>query len=594
MTLSIFVSTLLGVAAGYPLMKLELKSAQRLQAYKGVEIFSQSLCIATCALPFFLYSFPAAIIIVGLMAVASFRKTLAFIIFVGAEGYLMGGVSGLVTSLFCPGSLLIPIAIIFAMLRNRSGSRQYTSLGISERKPVSQEMETIPKDQISLRKTALYCSVFVLLMEFNISTLDIGAIQAIYRMEQALPRLVESAKRDHYGLEEALKSYRKSALPFEIEILRDKFQSGWNDIENTYNGPNYEVAELTAIILEMGEAKSLRLLGENQKKALRAAANHYSNPANIIAIEELANLRAMPELVSGLQGSNNQKVMESLLKLRPNETIPVIMEWQANHEHLLYNSENESYSASELNYCKEFAKYGEKAVPELIPYLGDDSKKVTTLATNILREIGAPAVPELKKMLSSNNFLVVNNSAYILGMLGEKSAAQILIEKIYKEEDDDGTLGEALSYISDERATQFFISDYQAWKELPENSKKWEELSNDQVYEEYIARTRTSLAQAYLYKSAGKSKTLEYRKRLIDLLCTHFWKETSKRRMSDWIQIMQDTAMEQSQLAANELRKMDDTVVLPFLREADARGHKSGTVIDECEIHKAIAALSKK
>lgn len=306
-------------------------------------------------------------------------------------------------------------------------------------------------------------------------------------------------------------------------------------------------------------------------------------------------MKAIPEIVSVLYAVGvNKNATEALLQFHPKETIPEIMQWQATHEQLNDANGTTYDSRGKYDYGAEFAKYGESAIPELIPYLGDENKKVRLLATRILQKIGKPAVPSLNKMLSSNNFLTVNNSAYILGMLGEKSAAQILIEKIDKEEDDDGALGEALSYIADERATQFFISDYQAWKELPENSQNWEVLSNDQVYEEYIARTNTSLAQSFLHKSAVKAKMLTYRKRLIDLLCANFWKETSKRRMGDWIQIMQDAAVEQSQLAGNELRKMDDPVVLPFLMEADARGHQSGTLIDGCEIHKAIAALSKK
>ena len=76
-------------------------------------------------------------------------------------------------------------------------------------------------------------------------------------------------------------------------------------------------------------------------------------------------------------------------------------------------------------------------------------------------------------------------------MSGEKSVAPILIKKINQQEDDDGILAEALSNISDERATQFFISDFQVWKDSLEKGKQWEELDENKIYDESIARTKS-------------------------------------------------------------------------------------------------------
>ncbi len=449
MTATIILAALFGAVIGYPLMKLEMQAVHRLQTNIQTHVFlelgSKGLCLAACALPFLLFNFPAALVIVILMAVASFRKILAGSILVGGMSYLSGGWSGFLVSLFCPGALAIPIAIIFFIVRSRSTAKQYTSLGIAEKKPISEENKVRTKTpaQFSLRNMALYCCVAMMFIEF--SSLDVTIIQLIYSREKALPRLVQAAKDDSYGATEALKEYGKEALPSELELIRYKFQHGWIDNVDMQYGANSEVANLTLIILEMGEAGSLVQLGGNHKKALRAAANRSASHATFIAVEELVKLKAIPELVSLIGSNVTEKVMPALLQFRPEEIIPVVMKRQVTNKDLYYGNGLINFRNPQGFFLpEELAKYGVSAVPELIPYLSDEHKEVRELATQILLEMGKPAVPELKKIMHSQNSLAVKQSAYILGKLGEPSAIPVLTEKIRLGEDDNGLLAEAL------------------------------------------------------------------------------------------------------------------------------------------------------
>ncbi len=594
MMLSIFISALIGGAVGYSLMKLELKSLQHEKERKILEFVSQGLAIAVCVLPFFLFGFSAAFVIVTLIAVASLRKILAAIIFIGGVGYLFGSWEGLFAIYICLGVLIIPIALIFKMVRYNFTSKQYTSLGIGDNEPAPKinEDNTYPVRRISLRNMAIYCSLFIVFTKSI--PLEVNVIQSLYSKKKALPILVQAASNGQYGAFSALKGYGTEALQLELELLRNKFQEINATVDSNDQSSDYQIAELTSNILEIGEAGSLSQFGENQKKALRAAVIHSSNPASSIAITELVKLNAIPDLVSSLDSRNAEEVTQALLQFHPSETIPLLMKWQLNGKESGYNEGTGYYSRKDEYYSAEFAKYGLRAVPELIPYLGDENKKVRLFTTQIFRKIGPRAIPVLKSLLDSNNFLIVNQAAYILGMSGEKSAVPILIKKIEQEEDDDdGSLAEALSNISDERATQFFISDYQVWKDSLEKGKQWEELDENEIYDESIARTKTALAKSFLESAALQSKSLTYRKHLIQLFEIYFWKGTNKAKMGSLVEALQNSSAEQSQLTAVELSKMGDPVVLPFLIEADKRAHKTGTPIENCEIHKSIAAFSK-
>ena len=590
MTLSILFSALVGAVTGYPLMKLELKSVQREKVRRILDIVAQGMAATVCVLPFLLFKFPAAFVLVGLMAVAGLRKTYAAVILAFVLVYLLSGGSGLLLSIFCPGILVIPTAFIFLIVRSHSKVKEYTSLGIAESRKIPAQIndrEIKPAPKYSLQLTALYVSLLVMVVEFG--SLSVGAIQVSHKREKALPRLVQATRDDPYDALEALKEYGKEAAPFEIEMIHQQFQNGWDDTKPTYSGANFCIAELTSHILEMGEAEGLSQLGENQKKALRAAANQNTVPVIKIAIKELSRLNAIPELVSLLNSSDYQEVMEGILQLSPSETIPTIMEWEANDKRLIYAPGN-FHSQKDENYCVEIAKYGAKAVPALTPYLGDENSKVKEFATQILLKIGQPTVPALKQMLVSKNNNEVTQAAYILGMLGDKSALPILIEKIKNR---DRSLSEALSFISDDRATQCLIAEYEIEKSalaINQNSRNKESL---ETYELFIANTKTVSAQNFLEKVVRQTNSITHRKQLLDALCNDFWIGTRREKITAWIETIQNFSGAESQSAAVELQRIGDPVVLPFLIDADAREHEHGALIEGCKIHKAIAALSK-
>ena len=71
MMLSIFISALFGATIGYPLMKLELKSVPREKVRRILQTVSQWSAMAVCALPFVLFRFEVALVILVLIAVSA-------------------------------------------------------------------------------------------------------------------------------------------------------------------------------------------------------------------------------------------------------------------------------------------------------------------------------------------------------------------------------------------------------------------------------------------------------------------------------------------------------------------------------------------
>ena len=589
MIITIIFITLPGAFAVYQWMKLEMPSAQCEKVNKILEFTSIGLAIAVCVLPFFLFKFPAAIVIGVFMAVASIRWYLALIILCTGGGFLIGGEEGFVAISLILGFFTVPAAIISYFLRNHSSSKSPLNLGENKNEYDSILIGSrhISTFQGSLRKTAIYCSLAIIFVEFR--PLEVDVIELIYSREKALPRLFQSATPERYGSYSLIEGYGKEALPLALEMLQREFQSGWKETVNLEGRSSSSgVSELTELILEIGEAEKLSQLGDNQKVALRAAVSHGSRLAGRIGREELIKLKAIPELISSLNSLNSQEIAQALLQFPPRETIPALMNWQATNEHPLYSNQSEYSRGNDDEVSTELAKYGVIAVLELTPYLSDEVGAVRGLSTEILLRIGKPAIPALKEVFLSDNHNASNRAAYILGMLGEKSALPLLIKKIKSE---DSSLLEALSFISDERATQFIINEFEAWKVSFETNKGWMENENMNSYEILIANTKTPLARIYLEKSARQENSLSHRKQLIDTLCTQYWRGEKRETLSEKLKLLSVGA--QTQFAAIELRKMGDPVVLPFLIEADEREHKTGNSIENCEIHAAIAAFSK-
>ena len=88
MIATIIFITLPGAFAVYQWMKFEMPSALYGKANKILKFASIGLAMAVCALPFFLFKFPAAIVIVVFMAVASTRWLVAISIFFCGVGFL--------------------------------------------------------------------------------------------------------------------------------------------------------------------------------------------------------------------------------------------------------------------------------------------------------------------------------------------------------------------------------------------------------------------------------------------------------------------------------------------------------------------------
>ena len=206
------------------------------------------------------------------MAIASLRKTLAVSIFFCLMGFLIDGEDGLIFSIVFPSFILVPGVILFSIFRHRSKSKPNSVLKLAEdqKTPQESELKTKPELHFSLRTTAIYCALALLSIE--LTPLNVGAIQSLFWIDKALPRIVASTKDNIGDVTAALKSYGKVGVPSEIEVIRQIFQEGWNDRVEFYFGHNDAVAELTVTILEIGEGSSLSQLGEDQKKALKIAA----------------------------------------------------------------------------------------------------------------------------------------------------------------------------------------------------------------------------------------------------------------------------------------------------------------------------------
>lgn len=76
------------------------------------------------------------------------------------------------------------------------------------------------------------------------------------------------------------------------------------------------------------------------------------------------------------------------------------------------------------------AAMGGAAVPFLTPKLGTSSARERLTVINILKKIGAPAIPDLTVVLRGMNGLASERAANALGEIGDSSAKEVLIESI--------------------------------------------------------------------------------------------------------------------------------------------------------------------
>ena len=139
--------------------------------------------------------------------------------------------------------------------------------------------------------------------------------------------------------------------------------------------------------------------------------------ANKIALEELVKLKAIPELIFLLDSGVAKQSIEAVLQFRPEETIPVFMKWQIDSKKTIADNVSGVSGTDNNSFADAFARYGESAIPVLIPYLGDDSEVVRTLASYMLLLIGDPVLPAIKKVLRSGNARAIEKASYILGQL---------------------------------------------------------------------------------------------------------------------------------------------------------------------------------
>lgn len=359
MIATIIFITLPGAFALYQWMKFEMPSALYEKANKILEFASIGLAIAVCALPFFLFKFPAAIVIVVFMAVASTRWLVAISIFFCGVGFLVASENGFINGSLLAGFIVVPIAIVTYLTGNRFASKYsfYSGIIKSETRATQKAEGNTSHFIGSLRKTALYCSLIIMFVELR--PLEVDAIELIYSKEKALPRLFQATTHDSYDAYSAIENYGKDALPLALEMLHQEFQNGWKesvDLEGRSTSSN--VSELTEVILEIGEAEKLSQLGDNQKVALRATASHGFRSTGGMAIEELIKLKAIPEIISSSNSINSQEIAQALLQFPPRETIPLLMIWQSTNKEPLFSNKSDFSRRRDFEFSTELAGYG--------------------------------------------------------------------------------------------------------------------------------------------------------------------------------------------------------------------------------------------
>lgn len=549
MTSTLFIVTFLGTLTGYPLMKkwnalqLEAKDETKEQYPTVFSHLSKLWTVSVFAIPLMIYRFEfvlviAALAILGGLFPPIIVPLLAALVFFA---YFTNPV-------VCMAGFLLVAIPVMVVNRRSFNLREY-----------------------SFKNVTLACALSVLLVE-SILMLSARTNWMTSNPEmltwmggtRAIPSLISS-------LRQPALSVKNAAIKELVNYEHEAWSALLQDFEN---GDLSQQRYTVEVGIRNGKISEITSKGAASIKAFESAVSSDDPAISQAAINELVKLKAVPQLLAMLPkkelnhywNSVQPMAFAALRTLTTEEVLPQIMETFRGVEP----------KGLDYGISREIAKFGKPAIPILLNSLGSSDKYEANLAQYSLLELGLSAKPDLMKSLRHDKGYRQYGSGIVLAQLNVKEATPYLLEML---NDDEGRQHAVwcLGQLEDERGTPALIALYR-------KSPDREILRN-------IGMTGGTEAKSFLKELMLKTTDRRVRQDAFEITAQAFWGEGGKARIATYVAQLASKEKIERQLAAKQLRELNEPSLLPFLIDADEREHKAGTPVIDCEIHATISAF---
>lgn len=424
MTMALMLSTLIGAAAGYPLLKwFSRVDGRRLErAAASWETRLTAWSPAVLILPFLLYRFSFALALnLAALAIAAFPPLAVVLLAAFSPGWLC---------------LLLPVGLIAAivLLRHRK----------------------LLTFKLPRRRAALLVAYGVLLAEVVIASARAGILlnyhprlHAWVAGERAIPLLISTLKENGELRNQArlaLMGLGTPAADAAMELVSS------SDAELRRHA--------TAIIIENGQMEELMRLHSHDLLAVRALSDALRDWDEKIVMRAATRLGGIAEasapallqlLKSGKLDDEMRQAVVIALRLRGPDLVGTIIEAVSEGDQAAEGREQ-----VDVKIVREIARLGSPAVPQLIKALRGQKPGARAYAARTLVAIGSPAVGSLVDLLRDATSNGHGEAAQALGDIGDTFAVPALVDALREGRAYEDALV-ALLKIRDEQATRTLI-----------------------------------------------------------------------------------------------------------------------------------------
>jgi HEAT repeat protein len=557
MTTALMLSTLIGAAAGYPLLKwFSRVDGRRLErAGDWWEARLTAMLPVIALTPFLLYPLTFALTLNVLAVLAALLPSLAL-------GLPLPFLPPLAAMIWLP----IPLLAVGRTL-------------------VGRKWRGWPK--LPVRRAAVYLSYGILLAEMILASANVGILFWQYPRlcawigrERAVASLGYALREYEPDLravarEEALK-IGAPALPMARELLHEAYGLARRDA--------------AAIIVKVQLKTQGRVTEELPTEILARLLSDGDGRVRNYAAGELMKLgeTAMPTVIGELTNLNfildRDLALHTLRQLPAAKVVPAFLWAIGNSLHA---------SGGSGDYGRELASFGEGAIPPLIDGLSLPGVWPRHWARAALADIGQPAVEPLLKTLRSGPALGRGEAALVLGKIRAASAVPALLEALRDPEQQvsDNAIA-ALGDVGDRRATlpliaEFEMRERQSWSATYRRALVITALGN--LHDPAAVPTLVNA-----FRSGGP----DVREQAMHALAKTAWGDGNRSaQLKDLIQALDSNDLKVRAKAIDALGRTGDWTVLPALERADRADHAiypERADPSRCQVCKAIRDIKAR
>ena len=412
MMITLILSTMLGAATSYPLLKRwsQAEAERRQAAERPLQALAYPFAAAALVLPFFNYPLPHALLIAVTALGAAWSPLLALLVVTGAFLWW----SELWILLVAVPLLLSPLLLLMLLLRIFRDAIKAVFGAIWE------YIETFGQRSMSLLRTAVFASLWILASETLLLSAGNGMFPATdsdlcvwLGGERAVPVLMHTLLSDGWELEQSARENLADLGPAALKSLTDALDDSRAEVR---------VRAAAALVLRK-DSEGLVRSGKLSVSLLASLLRHQTYKVKSKAVEKLvlSGRSAVPVLIAELKRESCDSYDEELLvnalrQLCNISDVPALLEAA---------KFKEDKPCSQLSIL--LASFGEPVIQALIQALDHSNENIRWTAGRSLSEIGGPAVPALLEAFRKGSTRTRAEAVRALGRIDDKAVVPTLL-----------------------------------------------------------------------------------------------------------------------------------------------------------------------